>query len=127
MDWLTLASALGVSSILQIVVTGWQNRKINKADYAQKIIDQAETRVTHALDDRDRAIKERDEAWADSKGQRKAKQEWRNKCLEEQRAHHKTQLELKDSLAKIAEAEWHRCEVNGCTKRIPPRKRDRVE
>lgn len=127
MDWITLASALGISGILQLIVTAFQNRKINKADYAQKIIDQCEQRVKQALDDRDEARKERNEAWADAKGQRKAKQEWRDRYFAEQKVHHETQLTLKDTLTKLAETEWHRCEVNGCKDRMPPRKREQIE
>lgn len=49
--------------------------------------------------------------------------QWRDKYLEEQKAHHATQLELKDAQMQLAEEKWHRCEVNGCTKRVPPRSR----
>lgn len=107
-----------------MIVTGWQNRRINKADYAGKIIEQSDKRVDQALADKDRALAERDDARSDAKGQRKAKQEWRDKFFTEQKAHHETQLTLKDTSAKLAEADWHRCEQNGCKERIPPRKRE---
>jgi hypothetical protein len=99
----------------------------SEADYAEKIIKQSDERVKQALDDKERAVSERDAAYAEAKGQRKAKQEWREKYFEEEKAHHATQLSLKDTEAKLAEAEWHRCEVNGCSKRMPPRSRENTE
>lgn len=134
MDWISLLAAVGSSGILITIVTAWLNRKVTKgiannsnADYADKIIAQADRRVEQALTDKERALQERDNAYTESKGQRKAKQEWREKFFAEQKSHHATQLELKDALAKLAEAEWHRCETNGCERRVPPRKREKTE
>lgn len=123
MDWVTLLSALGIGGVLQFVVTAIFNRKSNNADYAQKILDQAEIRVTQALDDRERVTKERDEAREEAKGQRKAKQEWRDKFLNEQRLHHETQLALKDTQSKLVDERWYRCEIK-CPKRKPPRENE---
>lgn len=121
MDWVTLISAFGVSGILQLIITGFQNRKINKADYSQKIIDQSEQRVKQALEDCARMREERDAAYQDAKEQRTAKREWRSKHHDEQQAHHKTQLRVKDLEANLQEAEWFRCEIAACADRKPPR------
>jgi microcompartment protein CcmL/EutN len=93
------------------------------ADYAEKIIKQADERVTQALADKERSMTERDAAYTEAKAQRKAKQEWRDKYFDEQKAHITTQLELKDTQGRLSEEAWHRCETNGCANRIPPRSR----
>lgn len=90
------------------------------ADYTEKIIKQSDERVMQALTDRDRAISERDAAYAEAKGQRKSKQEWRDKFLDEEKAHHATQLSLKDTEGLLKEAKWNECKLN-CAKRVPPR------
>lgn len=123
MDWVTLLSALGIGGVLQFVVSAIFNRKSNNADYAQKILEQAEIRVSQALDDRDRIIKERDYARDEAKGQRKSKQEWRDRFLKEQELHHETQLTLKDIEAKLVDEKWYRCELK-CAKRKPPRENE---
>lgn len=94
------------------------------ADYAEKIIKQSDERVAQALADRDRAVTERDAAYVEAKGQRKAKQEWRGKFLAEEKEHHATQLTLKDTEGLLKEAKWNECKVNGCVKRVPPRNRE---
>jgi hypothetical protein len=131
MDWTTIIVAFVANGVLLGIVTGLQNRRINRAsannsdaEYSSKIIQQSDERVRQALDDRDRVMRERNDAYEESKGQRKAKQEWREKFHDEQKTHHETQLLLKDTENKLSEAEWHRCEMNGCTRRIPPRKRE---
>lgn len=128
MDWVSLVSAIGFSGILTAVVTGIQNKRINKAsannsdaDYSAKILAQADERVAQALSDRDRAMKERDEAYAEAKGQRKSKRDWREVSVALEREKHALQLEVKDLSAKITVLEWHKCEVTGCANRMPPR------
>lgn len=129
--WVSIITAVVASGILTTIITAIQKRGIvratannSNADYTSKIIAQSDARVAQALEDKNRAVKERDDAYADAKGQRKAKQEWREKFFAEQKAHHEAQLTLKDTLAKLASAEWHRCDKNGCVDRKPPRKRD---
>lgn len=129
MDWISLLSAIGFSGILTAIVGAVQNKRINKAtadnssaDYTSKIIAQAEDRVNQVLEDRARMLQERNEAYTESKGQRKAKQEMREKLHAEQTLRHETELKLKDAEAKLQEAEWFRCETIACNKRVPPRK-----
>ncbi len=76
-----------------------------------------------AIADRDYALKERDDAYLEAKAQRKAKQEWREKYSEEEKAHHATQLQLKCTEGLLREADWNKCEVSGCANRMPPRSR----
>lgn len=131
MDWISLVSAVGINTLAMAVITGIQNRRINKAaannsnaDYAQKVIAQADERVAQAISDRERAISERDAAYAESKGQRTAKREWRDKFYAMQDANHELELKNHSLVSSLNEANWHKCEVNGCIKRTPPRKMD---
>ncbi len=93
------------------------------ADYAEKIIRQADDRVAQYRADMELVRTERDQWQEESKGQRKAKQEWREKYEEAVARTHELELALKDMESKCRESEWHRCETNGCKNRIPPRKR----
>lgn len=129
--WLQLLLAVVTSGIITAVVTGIQNKRITNAtanngnaDFTAKIIEQAEQRVKHAIDDRDRALAERNDSYAEAKGQRKAKQEWRDKFLKLEKESHTKDLRIKDLEAALAQAEWDKCTVNGCSGRKPPRNRD---
>lgn len=131
MDWISLLVAIGASGIITTIVTAVLNKRITKAqaknseaDYAAKVIAQCEERVKHALQDRDRALEERNEAREEAKGQRKAKQDWRDKYIESTEALHALKLQFKDEEKATAEANFHRCEVRGCKERKPPRKED---
>jgi hypothetical protein len=67
---------------------------------------------------------ERDKWQEECRGQRKAKQEWRVKYEASVSRIHELELKIKDKDAKLAEADWQRCETSGCQNRIPPRKRE---
>ncbi len=142
MEWYNiLGILLGGGGIISSIVMAYMNRRVTRAqalqiesqaktgnaDYADKIIEQANERVSQALADRDRALKERDDAYIESKAQRKAKQEWREKYNALVQEKHTLELDNKDLLAKLNEADWHRCEVNGCGNRVPPRTRNKKE
>lgn len=126
-----MLSAAGVAGVLTTVAQALVNRKMNKAtannteaDYTKKIIEQSDARAAQYKEDANLFRKERDEAREESKGQRKAKQEWRDRFYESEKARHALELELSDERAKRAEERWHRCEVNGCNDRMPPRSRE---
>lgn len=135
MDWLSIITAIGGSSALAGVFSWLSNRRMNDAqannsdaDYAEKIIKQADERVAQykadadaARADREELRRERDKWMEESRGQRKAKQEWRGRYEEAVARVHKLELSIKDMDAKMAESEWHRCEVMACRKRKPPR------
>lgn len=121
-------SAIGVSGAVTAVVSGLLNKRIttatannSTADYTEKIIRQADERVAQAISDYNRAIKERDEAYAESKGQRNAKRDHRKLAEQLREENHQLQLRVKDVESKLAIAEWHRCEIVACAKRVPPR------
>jgi hypothetical protein len=136
---LLLASA-GLPTLLVAILGFFQNRKINRikeeaaintaeVDYSDRIIKQSDERVKQAIEDRNRAISdrdriilERDAAYIEVKGQRKAKQEWRDRFYSEQEAKHAIHIELKDAILKFNEEKTFRCEIESCTKRRPPRK-----
>lgn len=131
MDWVSLLSAIGFSGIVTAIVGTFQNRRINRAtadssvtEYTTRIIEQSDARVKQTLDDRVRAFQERDEAYAEAKEQRRAKQQWREKFYAEQRSKHEIELKLKDVEAELQQSEWFRCETIACTKRVPPRKEE---
>lgn len=131
MDWVSLISAIGVSSVLTTVVTGVLNKRINRAtannsnaDYAEKIIKQSDERVAQVLADYNRAMKERDDAFAESKNQRKAKHDWREKAMSAQTTMHEQQLRIKDLESTVKLLEYHKCEIFACSKRVPPRRDD---
>ncbi len=126
-----ILTAVGVNSILLAVIAFFQNRHINnatakaterstEADYTKRILEQADDRVNQAIADRDRVVKERDEAYLEAKAQRKAKQEWRDKFFAEQAERHAVELKLKDSEAERIKERYYRCEVE-CPGRVPPR------
>ena len=134
MDFVGILSTAGVASVLTTVAQALVNRKMNRAaaknteaEYTKKIIEQSDARAAQYKEDANLFRKERDEAREESKGQRKAKQEWRNKFYESERVRHALELELSDERAKRAEDRWHRCEVNGCGNRLPPRSREKSE
>lgn len=136
MDIATIITAINT---IAIGILGWlgdrrmkraeavSKERTSETDYTGQIIKQAEERVSQLREDKERAIAERDAAYAESKGQRKSKQEWRDKFFEEQKTHHATQIALKDLQAQLREERFHRCEINGCTDRKPPRKREHPE
>lgn len=113
-----------VSGRLGIRVGRYPVGNNSDADYAEKIIKQADDRVAQYRADMELVREERDKWQEESRGQRKAKQEWRGKHEEAVSRIHELELSNKDKDAKLAEAEWHRCETNGCASRIPPRKRE---
>ncbi len=134
MDIYTILMNIGGSGVLLTFVTAFVNRKINRAtfnnsnaDYAGKIIEQADDRVNQYKDDMERLRAERGQCQEECKGQRKAKQEWRGKYEESLSRIHTLELNVKELEGKLAEADWHRCEVNGCHNRIPPRTRSKTE
>lgn len=84
MDLVSILTAIGASGVVTAVVSWVQNRRINnatayaathnaEADYTCRIIEQADKRVAQALDDRDRAFRERAEAYETAKRQCKDK------------------------------------------------------
>lgn len=131
MGWTEIIIAVITSGIITAIVSGILNRRVTRAqannsdaDYAEKIIKQADDRVAQYRADMELVREERDKWQEESRGQRKAKQEWRGKHEEAVSRIHELELSNKDKDAKLAEAEWHRCETNGCASRIPPRKRE---
>lgn len=131
MGWTEIIIAVITSGIITAIVSGILNRRVTRAqannsdaDYAEKIIKQADDRVAQYRADMELVREERDKWQEESRGQRKAKQEWRGKHEEAVSRIHELELSNKDKDAKLAEAEWHRCETNGCANRIPPRKRE---
>lgn len=50
-------------------------------------------------------------------------QELREQCQNEISRAHEIELSVKDLERVISEERWHRCEVNGCKNRMPPRER----
>ncbi len=145
----SINNIMGTITPVALTLLAWLgNRKINRInarqadvtadgsalDNANKVIAQWEGVANRAIADKDRAIVDRDIAYSERnealkqvKEQRKAKQEWREKYFAEKEAHHETQISKKELEAKLAEAEWHRCETNGCEGRKPPRKRTTKE
>ncbi len=133
MNFESIIIAVVSSGAITAVVTWFQNRRINNAtaratsyssesDYAEKIIAQADKRVEQMMEDRKRALQERDEAYKEAKVQRKDKHEWRQKFFDCQAEKHELELKLKDVDAQLAEERWRRCDVDDCPQRRPPRK-----
>lgn len=142
MDWGNIiAIVLAGGGVVGMIVQGIMNRRVTRAqaqqieaqskstnvDYAGVIIEQSNKRVDQAFADTERMRQERDMWQTECRGQRKAKQEWRAKYEEAVARTHELELANKDAAAKFKEADWHRCEVNGCAKRIPPRTRESLK
>jgi chromosome segregation ATPase len=131
MDWVTLISAIGGGGLISGVFQWLGTRKLNKADYAERIIEQCDKRVAQyekdyeqMRGDRDSLISERNAAQEEAKIQRKCKQEWRSKYEESVSRIHELEMTLRDAQHNKVIGDWFRCEVNGCAKRIPPRKQE---
>lgn len=146
MDWENIiAIVLAGGGVVGMIVQGIMNRRVTRAqaqqieaqskqadeqanatnaNYAGIIIEQSNKRVEQAFADTERMRQERDRWQEECRGQRKAKQEWRSKYEEAVARIHELELANKDWEAKYNEADWHRCEVNGCSRRVPPRTRD---
>lgn len=132
MDILSILTAIGASGVISGLLTWLGSRRKDaaqvsnlKADYTDKILQQSNERAAQYKADADQFRKEREEAREEAKGQRRSKQEWRDKYLNSEKRTHELELSVKDVEARIAEERWHRCEVNGCDKRMPPRDRNK--
>jgi septal ring factor EnvC (AmiA/AmiB activator) len=131
MDIISIITALGLNGVLIAVLGWWRDRRKDniQADTLEvakvdQIIAQANARVKQYIDDATRLRSERDEARNECKGQRKAKQDWRDKYMETQQNLHDNELENSELKSQLREARFHVCTVNGCVKREPPRNRE---
>lgn len=109
-DWLAILGAIGGSSTITWVITFWVNRKTNarKEDAAADSMENENERkqvdwLEKRMSERDMKI---DSLYVELRQEQSAH-------LEEIHKRHEVELKLK-------EAEMKRCDVRGCSSRVPP-------
>jgi hypothetical protein len=109
-DWLAILGAIGGSSTITWVITFWVNRKTNarKEDAAADSMENENERkqvdwLEKRMSERDMKI---DSLYVELRQEQSAH-------LEEIHKRHEVELKLK-------EAEMKRCDVRGCSNRVPP-------
>ncbi len=109
-DWLAILGAIGGSSTITWVITFWVNRKTNarKEDPAADSMENENERkqvdwLEKRMSERDMKI---DSLYVELRQEQSAH-------LEEIHKRHEVELKLK-------EAEMKRCDVRGCSNRVPP-------
>jgi hypothetical protein len=130
MDWQNiLAMALGGGGVLSGLFGWLSSRKttnaqanVTSADYADKIITQADKRVEQYQTDAETWRAETAKWQEEGKIQRKAKQEWRTKHEEAIARIHELELAIKDKETTIVRLEFDKCLIPHCKARRPPRR-----
>lgn len=134
MDITTLLTAIGVSGLLSGLLQWFTNRKITNAqadnataDYVSKIIEQADKRVQQYEDDAKNWREKIVETETYAKEQRLAFNALREENAQLKESSHKTELQCRDLKHALEIADYARCTVNDCKKRIPPRSYSKPE